>query len=464
MMKRIQITAAILAALFALTACSAASGTSAAPLPDAESGTPAAAPSAEEANPVEPLRAIDTTWSASVGEQAAYSAINLNESGVYVGTRIDFATGQQEVLCQKAGCPHSDESCPAFLWKIGENVCIAACALLADGDKLYWVVEGRYNGSAGAYVDVSDTDGQNRRRLAEGEELPELDSWGCSYFAGEDALYILQQEQLTDAQTDVFDGIRQNLYRVTSSNGVEKIGSTPPEETKPGFNPNCWWYVGCWQGQIALWYDEGYEEPVIEGEATEESLNRYYEESEARSGQSANSLYLMDSTGQLTETGITWKVGKGVSTLLCGDFFYMLGEDGRLRAVSLANGQEKEYEFPLDETVDFLYKGYGNCLYVQGPDEGNYLWNLDTGAASPIEPTWYKDQVAPRGPTVVAAGETMLLVVTGAKYYTVTSTGKDGIPYSFDTCDYLYGLIPAADFFAGGRDWVPVTLLGRDLV
>lgn len=468
MTKQIQYTAAVLAALLALTACSAAPGGS------GESGTQgesqaepqAAAPTAEgQADSADPLRAIDTVWSASVGETAAYAAINLNDSGVYVGTRIDFATGRQEVLCQKAGCTHSDESCPAFLWKMSENHCVATSTLLADGDALYWVVDGRYNESAGVYVDVSDSDGQNRRRLAEGEALVDLDGINVSWFAGDGALYALSQEQLIDAETDRFAGVQQTLYKISESGGVEEIGTTPLEPPKPGYSANCFWLKGCWQGKIVLWYQEGYEEPVPQGEYTEESMNAYYAECDAREAQADNSLYMMDSNGQLTEIGVTWKGGEAIDHLLCGDNFYMLKPDGGIRAIDLTSGQEKEYTFPLEGTITSLYRGYGNCLYVTDPaSESSYLWNLETGEATPLEPTWYKDQVAPRTPTVVAAGDTMLLLVVGANYYTMNTVGPDGVPYSFETCNYVYGLIPAEDFYAGSQNWVTVTLLGRDLI
>ena len=54
------------------------------------------------------------------------------------------------------------------------NGCVPKAMLLPVGDRLYWLVDGRYNESDGAYLDVSNLDGSDRRRVAEGDALPDL--------------------------------------------------------------------------------------------------------------------------------------------------------------------------------------------------------------------------------------------------------------------------------------------------
>ena len=59
------------------------------------------------------LTPIYTTWGAAVGQDAVYSAMNIDDAGQYFATTIDFSTGEQRILCKKLGCSHADESCPA---------------------------------------------------------------------------------------------------------------------------------------------------------------------------------------------------------------------------------------------------------------------------------------------------------------------------------------------------------------
>ena len=41
------------------------------------------------------------------------------------------------------------------------NGCVPKAMLLPVGDRLYWLVDGRYNESDGAYLDVSNPDAAN---------------------------------------------------------------------------------------------------------------------------------------------------------------------------------------------------------------------------------------------------------------------------------------------------------------
>lgn len=60
------------------------------------------------------LTPIYTTWGAAVGQDAVYSAMNIDDAGQYFATTIDFSTGEQRILCKKLGCSHTDESCPGL--------------------------------------------------------------------------------------------------------------------------------------------------------------------------------------------------------------------------------------------------------------------------------------------------------------------------------------------------------------
>lgn len=68
------------------------------------------------------------------------------------------------------------------------NGCVPQAMLLPVGDRLYWLVDGRHNESDSAYLDVSNPDGSDRRRVAEGDDLPDLTSAYIWYTDGT-ALY-----------------------------------------------------------------------------------------------------------------------------------------------------------------------------------------------------------------------------------------------------------------------------------
>ena len=96
-----RLTACLLA--LALTACTAApqdmpagttTETAAAPAQTAE-------PTTETPAVQDTLTPIYTTWGASVGRDAVYSAMNIDDAGQYFATTIDFSTGEQRILCKK---------------------------------------------------------------------------------------------------------------------------------------------------------------------------------------------------------------------------------------------------------------------------------------------------------------------------------------------------------------------------
>jgi hypothetical protein len=87
------------------------------------------------------LTPIYTTWGAAVGQDAVYSAMNIDDAGQYFATTIDFSTGEQRILCKKLGCSHTDESCPAYMTAI-RNGCVPqkpCCCPWATGSIGLWM-------------------------------------------------------------------------------------------------------------------------------------------------------------------------------------------------------------------------------------------------------------------------------------------------------------------------------------
>ena len=165
-----RLTACLLA--LALTSCTAApqdmpAGTT------TETATPpaqTAEPTTETPAVQDTLTPVYTTWGAAVGQDAVYSAMNIDDAGQYFATTIDFSTGEQRILCKKFGCSHADESCPAYMTAI-RNGCVPEAMLLPVGDRLYWLVAGRYNESDGAYLDVSNPDGSELSMVFQFEHI-----------------------------------------------------------------------------------------------------------------------------------------------------------------------------------------------------------------------------------------------------------------------------------------------------
>ena len=80
---------------------------------DSRRAAQTAEPTTETPAVQDTLTPIYTTWGAAVGQDAVYSAMNIDDAGQYYATTIDFSTGEQRILCKKLGCSHTDESCPA---------------------------------------------------------------------------------------------------------------------------------------------------------------------------------------------------------------------------------------------------------------------------------------------------------------------------------------------------------------
>lgn len=87
----------LLALAVSLTACAAVHD-AAAPQPNA------------------PLTSMTNIWGTTMGKNAVYQPMNVNNDGCIFATFIDFSTGQQQVLCHRSGCSHTDDSCPP-LWQ-----------------------------------------------------------------------------------------------------------------------------------------------------------------------------------------------------------------------------------------------------------------------------------------------------------------------------------------------------------
>lgn len=433
-----------------LTACTA--------VPDAATSVPATKsdePTPETAaeatpQPTATLTHLTTTWDYVMGPDAVYKPVDANGDGLCFASTIDFATGQQKILCHKSGCTHADETCPAFMADFSDGI-QKGSLLIPAGDKLYWIADGRTTSGGAIYIDVSSLDGSNRRRILEGEIIPNLRNI---------------QDWYTDGSA---------LYATLSASGdfyLLRIDET-------GLNTLCWkstqgregyFSVGCWQDKIVVQHCSDYIEPELGDAATQEEYDAFDNAWDAARDAQPYTLYLFGTDGNVTETGFHWTMGDGAVTLVRDGIAYLLNESGDVTKMNLTSGTSTSHQLELPARVwsdsdSVPLRGYiPVSMSVSGTVEENtdYLLNQDTGEYFQLPASWFKDQTTARSPYVVAAGDEMLYVLYNEVYYTKNDIGPDGQSYSFTTCRNEYGLISIDDYLAGRQNWLPVRLLNND--
>lgn len=440
-----KITAPLLALALTLTACTAAPDTaiaaSTAPTPAAESTS----------QPTTELTAISTWSRCSMGQNAVYNVMNVNGEGRYFATTIDLTTGQQQILCYEPNCPHTDDTCPGFMAQSASGA-VPTAYLVPAMDRLYWIIDGRFNDSCGAYVDVSDLDGRNRHRIVEGDALPDLGVVN-NWYADGSALY-----------TTYYSGNDFLILRIDET-GTAIIGQKTRSDSE--------WYhaVGCWQDKIILQHNEYYYIPELKkagDTATDEEYDAWYDEQDAAQLTQPVSLCLLGTDGEEQTLDFHWTVADGAVAKVRDGIVYLLSPDGAVTQMDLATGSSTTQSFSLPgqavpDDADIL-PGSWASVYVAdlGNSNNECLLNLDTGEFQPQPTTWFKDQAAPRCPIIWAADHGMLFLQYGEVYSTEKGIGPDGTPASYTVSRNEYGIISFDDYLAGSQDWVHVTLLGDD--
>ena len=324
--------------------------------------------------------------------------------------------------------------------------------LLPVGDRLYWLVDGRHNESDSAYLDVSNPDGSDRRRVAEGDDLPDLTSAYIWYTDGT-ALYTFVRGYDKYSVLRLDEGGAACLFTRSIPDGEDYFA------------------VGCWQDKIVLQHSGGYLQQPLNpaGEAaTDEELRAWLAADEQAQNEQTKNLCLLDTAGSMTDTDMTWGGDAGNVQLVHNGAAYVLNESGLVTKFDLTAGTAQTRQLDLQGT-QILYGVVEGArpdgwIPVTVRDDSEGLLNPETGVYTPLPTTWLKDQAVERSPFIVAASDTMLLVKYGEIYYTTNDIGTDGAPYSFTTCRGEYGIISVKDYLAGSQDWVQVTLQGRDLV
>lgn len=399
----------------------------------------------------------------TMNETAAYLATQQGDA--WVGTKIDLTTGQQEVLCQKAGCTHSDESCPAYL-----AAADARALLLADSDRLYWI-SGTYgtdpdHPANSLSVDVSDANGGDRQRWLTLDDT-EYNFAGFDFWAADDtALYASNRQSVwrldEDGATLLHDGAPGNLPADTLYGDEDQVSYD--------------FCVGVWNNAFVFVHSPGFDPPTptqaerealssgsLAGEAAA-YIEKYDEEAKKRT----ETLFTVDTAGNQTELPVSFQEGGcGVPKLAQGKVWRMLGEQDaatELWCADLTTGEEQTRPVPQtgawwNSAPDVM----GDCVRIIRDDGYGYIWDLTTDELRQQPVTYYKDLVSPCTVYPVAYNDTTALLQVGVESSTETGVDASQDLYSYIRQTPIYGIQPLQEYLNCGEEWAPVTLLAEDL-
>ncbi len=420
-MKHNTFLALALSALL-LTACSAPAAESAAPTPAAyESQAPAAV---SVGKPLHPLNSGGTAPQIGITDTAAY--LPMKFGSILLATKIDFATAQQEILCNADGCTHTDETCLAFMAADDDALSqYYTGGLVAAGDKLYWFISGGAS-PVNVRVDVSALDGSDRHTIIENGSMFQLDCTMSMNFTDGDALYLATAAsglvRLEDTGlTPIFP---LNDGHPTSENPLYAQGSTP----------RCM-ILGCWQDMAVF--------------ACTPSL----------SGSGAG-LMGVHADGSITDLG-TYHAAFSAA-LHEGKIYHIPGSGNQAETIEitdLATQSTETLPLPAGSGWNNYCITYGDGTIGLIRDEVNYAWNPSSDTAVELTPTWCKDTAVARSPIIYAENGTTALVKVSDHAASVARLTPEGIPYQRQQPIRELALISLQDLFSGRQNWTSVTML-----
>ena len=420
-MKHNTFLALALSALL-LTACSAPAAESAAPTPAAyESQAPAAV---SVGKPLHPLNSGGTAPQIGITDIAAY--LPMKFGSILLATKIDFATAQQEILCNADGCTHTDETCPAFMAADDDALSqYYTGGLVAAGDRLYWFISGGAS-PVNVRVDVSAPDGSDRHTIIENGSMFQLDCTMSMNFTDGDALYLATAAsglvRLEDTGlTPIFP---LNDGHPTSENPLYAQGSTP----------RCM-ILGCWQDMAVFACT-----PSLSGSGT--------------------GLMGVHADGSITDLG-TYHTAFSAA-LHEGKIYHIPGSSNQAETIEITDLTTQSTEtlpLPAGSGWNNYCITYGDGTIGLIRDEVNYAWNPGSDTAVELTPTWCKDTAVARSPVIYAENGTTALVKVSDHAASVARLTPEGIPYQRQQSIRELALIPLQDLFSGRQNWTSVTML-----
>lgn len=430
-MKRSAFIALALSALL-LTACSAPD-TIQDTAPDAVSSAVASAaetPAISTGKPLHNLNSGGTAPSFGITDTAAY--LPMKFANILLATKIDFATAQQQVLCSVDGCPHTDETCPAFMATDDDALSqYYTGGLVAAGDKLYWFINGGTS-PVNVRVDVSAPDGSSRHTIIENGSMFQLDCTMSMYFTDGDVLYLASAAsglvRLDDTGlTPIFP---LNDGRPTPENSLYAQGSTP----------RCI-VLGCYQDMVVFTCT-----PSLSGSGT--------------------GLLGVHADGSVTDLG-TYSTDFGsptdwITTLHDGKVYHVPGEGNQAETIEvtdLAAQTTETLPLPAGYSWNNYCIAYGDGTLGLICKDVSYAWTPGSDTAVELAPTWYKDTTVARSPVIYAENGTIALLKVSDHAASAPQLTSDGVVYQRQQTVRELALIPLQELFSGSQDWTPVSML-----
>lgn len=415
------------AALFCTALCCLALAGCRAPMPGAQPQS-TATPAAQQSS---------LTWLAAgvpcaVNEAGYYNILVPNNGALRLLSLYDFSAKQHRILCDKEGCPHTDESCGAYL---------PALSLTAGPGAVYamcprYLTDAADESGLADFV-AMDAGGQNRRTLS-----AVSDGWD---FFGIDEQYLYGFCEDAFGRISLADGTETYLLRNARS---------------------AFWLwgkvAGVWNGQFVTvqWGDDTRVDAIEIG--------------------------LLSPEGAYTALG-TVPAGRFLpysgSVLLGGTLYYIDNSNGAVMGFSLENGETREVSRALCQYDRDEGSGFHSCqrwylstaggallAMVYGPDDtsGNIwdesLYHIDTstGAASPLSlKREYRNKSpedeAAEGPgwgepgfvTPLAEVPQGLFVIRAYEFYMDSYVDENGQAVEYETSRPVYALISPEDYLAG---------------
>lgn len=405
-----------------LTACSAPAAESAAPTPAAyESQAPAAV---SVGKPLHHLNSGGTAPQIGITDSAAY--LPMKFGSILLATKIDFATAQQEILCNADGCTHTDETCPAFMAADDDALSqYYTGGLVAAGDRLYWFISGGAS-PVNVRVDVSAPDGSDRHTIIENGSMFQLDCTMSMNFTDGDALYLATAAsglvRLEDTGlTPIFP---LNDGHPTSENPLYAQGSTP----------RCM-ILGCWQDMAVFACT-----PSLSGSGT--------------------GLMGVHADGSITDLG-TYHAAFSAA-LHEGKIYHIPGSGNQAETIEITDLTTQSTEklpLPAGSGWNNYCITYGDGTIGLIRDEVNYAWTPGNDIAVELAPTWGKDAAVARSPVIYAENGTTALVKISDHAASVARLTPEGIPYQRQQPIRELALISLQDLFSGRQNWTSVTML-----
>lgn len=374
------------------------------------------------------------TLHASAGEEGFYLPQVVGDA--VLGTVVDFATGEQRVLCNEPGCTHDSPDCGAWLRSTGDLGTQAAdsCALLRDGDVLLWLVFDDPLSEGKSYADLSSPDGSGRTRLADSLPVlcPAWSNWPNGFFSDGESWYFLTSQDGSDAF----------LSRLDPDTGVLTVTQLP--DGRPGA------MIGTDGGSVLFWQERP---------------------------DGSRQLLALDPAAARVEARDSWLAGRDVLGAAASDgTIYGLVRQGEnlLLQAGPAEGEPRTVaELPAcpdgaQAVAASLAGPFENTLmvdlYFPNADDGASTpalrcgVELDTGACHTLEATW-QTGAEPEPPLLLAAGEdTLWLAMTHSPAESVT-VDPAGTPSRQETSTARTVLARAADYLTGSGETRPVTTL-----